>query len=35
MRASETRQREDLKELREKVDALPMKIMEILNKAPR
>ena len=35
MRASETRQREDLKELREKVDSLPLKIMGMLNKAPR
>jgi len=26
---------EDMKELRQKVDDLPMKIMEMLNKAPR
>ncbi|HBP52882.1 MAG TPA: hypothetical protein DD643_00330 [Synechococcus sp. UBA8638] len=26
---------EDVKELRQKVDDLPMKIMEMLNKAPR
>ena len=31
----DARQREDVKELREKMDALPLKIMEMLRTAPR
>ena len=30
-KTSEARQREDVKELREKIDALPLKIMELLR----